>query len=52
MGEVIWQVDFRKKRDEEIRKQAENLLRMIECAHDQAIYESSLGFIAPEHDPA
>jgi hypothetical protein len=54
MDNVIWGVDFRKKRfdNEEMVQLAKEVMGLIETRDDRTIYESSLGFIAPENDPA
>lgn len=47
MGEVVWGVDFRKERREEIEKMAAELvsIALLGEPHERAIYESSLGYI-------
>lgn len=56
MAEIIWGTDFRKKAKKfdtpEMVKLAKEVMGLVESANDRTIYESSLGYLAPESDPA
>ena len=51
MGEVIWQVDFRKRRDEELKKSFDSVMRALVLAIDESDTAPS-EYCAPDRDPA
>ena len=58
MGDVIYGVDFKAKRNQDIEKMAAEIIALallptsIGMEFGCDIYESTLGWIAPEKDPA